>query len=387
MEQIEPSLGRKLAFVSIAIGAFLVLTAALGEATLRWIAPKSDADKLGVKLEGSARVYGLKPNHRSRQTGVMVQTNSLGFRENEYPLQRRPGVRRIVVLGDSFTFGQGVEFQEIYSKRLEAQLNRSGDRYEVINFGIPGYNTTLELATWREVAARFNPDLVILGYVMNDTEQVSLGKSGPTQPAGDSFLNSAHLALREVSMLYKFLAPRLSALMLPFDPRYPVGGTRQILASFEHESAGWAESRDALLELVGEARRAGTPALVVVFPMMVDSYPLEPAHRKVTRFCREHGIEVLDLMSVVLEQKVVSDMVVMLDGHPNGRAHKIFSERIYQHLLHNYALLKNGVEAVARGREAPRPLDHRDERALRALGAGKPQGRGRRFGPPTKWLS
>src|SRR5439155_4993020 len=207
------------------------------------------------------------------------------------------------------------------------------------------------------------------------------------QPAADSFLNSAHLWLRQVSMLYLFLAPRFSALMLPFDPRYPVGGTRQILASFEHESAGWAESRDALLELVGEARRAGTPALVVVFPMMVDSYPLEPAHRKVTRFCREHGIEVLDLMSVVLEQKSVSDMVVMLDGQPNGRAHKIFSERINQHWLHHYALLKNVVEAVARGREAPRPLDHRDERALRALGAGKPQGRGRRFGPATKRLS
>ena len=355
IQDVEPSLGRKLAFSSIAIGLLLILLIALGEAALRWRAPKSDPVKAGLTLEGSARLYGLKPNHRSLQTGVMVQTNSLGFREKEYPVERRSGVHRIVVLGDSYTFGTGVEFHEIYSKRLEAELNRSGERYEVINFGVPGYNTTLEHATLREVAARFDADLVILGYVLNDTERYGLGKGASRQQAGRSIANTVHLALKDASMLYRFLAPRIGALAGPFNARYAVGGTKQILASFEHESAGWVESRNALLDVVREARSFGAPTLVVVFPMMADFYPLKAAHEKITRFCREHGIEVLDLMSVVLEQNV-SDMVVMLDGHPNGRAHKAFAERIYRHLSDNYAPLKKDLDAARRDEARSLPV-------------------------------
>ena len=334
-------MSRRLALVAIAVGGFLVLTAALGEVVLRSIAPKSDADPVGVKLEGSARLWGLKPNHRARKTGVIVQTNSLGFRENEYPLQRRPGVRRIVVLGDSFTFGNGVEFEQTFSKRLEARLNRSAERYEVINFGVPGYNTTLELATWREVAARFHPDLLILGYVLNDTEQLGSSPAAAAGQAG-SLLDRAHLELQKVSLLYRFLAPRIRVLAGLFNAGNAVGLTGQILRSFESESAGWIESRNALRELAAEARRAGTATLVVVFPMIVDPYPLERAHREVVGFCREQGIEVLDLMSLVLENKA-SDLAVVLDGHPNGRAHEIFGERIYQHLLNAYPALKDAA--------------------------------------------
>ena len=105
---MELSFRRKLALSALAAGFFALLlaaAAALGELVVRQIAPKSDALKLGVKLEGSARLFGLQPNVRTRQTGVMVQTNSLGFREKEYPLERRPGGRRIAVLGDSFAEG------------------------------------------------------------------------------------------------------------------------------------------------------------------------------------------------------------------------------------------------------------------------------------------
>jgi hypothetical protein len=111
MDDVAPSLGRKLAFSALAARLFAVLLAALGEAALRWVPPKSDGVKSGVALEGAARLFGFRPGYRLLQTGVVVQTNLLGSRENEYPVERRPGVRRIVVLGDSFTFGTGVSFR------------------------------------------------------------------------------------------------------------------------------------------------------------------------------------------------------------------------------------------------------------------------------------
>ena len=356
-EDKELSRGRKIAFSCTAIALFLVVLAALGEAAVRFIMPKSDAVKLGIKLEGSARLYGLQSNHRSVQTGVVVQTNSMGFREKEYPIERRPGVRRIAVIGDSYTFGYGVEFPEIFSKRLENELNRSAGPYEVINFGVPGYNTSVELATFRESSAQFKPDLVIVGYVLNDTEiqDQDRSKDAAGGEGGTSIVNAAHLAVKDVSMLYRFIAPKLGALAgTLFNARYAVGGTKEIIRSFEDDAPGWVESRNALLEIAEEARRIGAPTLVVVFPMMVDSYPLAAAHHKITAFCRKHGIAVLDLMSTLEGQKV-SEMVVVLDGHPNGRMHQIFADRIYQYLSHNYAPLRNELEAAQPGVARPMP--------------------------------
>lgn len=302
---------------------------------MRAMAPKSDAVRAGVPLNGSPRLFGLKPNHRGLDTGVLVRTNSYGFREDEYPLARRPGVKRVVVLGDSYTFGTGVAFKETYAKRLEAELNRGAERYEVINFGVPGYNTVLELATWREVARAFEPDFLIIGYVLNDTQRYGAGLPESGEQAGGSLANGAHLALKDASMLYRFVAPKVGALAGRFNARYAVGGTKQIIASFAEDSVGWIGSREALLEIVRDARARGVPALVVVFPMMVDFYPLALAHEAITRFCRQHGIDVLDLMPVVQENNVY-ELVVRLDGHPNGKAHGIFAERIYRWLVDNY---------------------------------------------------
>lgn len=106
-----------------------------------------------------------------------VRLNSQGFRDREFRREKPPGVRRILLIGDSFVYGVGVEEELAIPNRLETQLNRSGQhRYEVFNLGIPGANPT----GYADVARRFasySPDLVLLGfYVDND---VSLGRHGP----------------------------------------------------------------------------------------------------------------------------------------------------------------------------------------------------------------
>ena len=321
---------RKLAFSAVALGVFAVLLLGAGELAVRAIAPKSDGQKLGAPLEGSARLYGLRPNQRALHVGVPVQTNSLGFREKEYPVERRPGVKRIAVLGDSFTFGVGVPFNEVFSKRLEAALNGT----EVINFGVPGYNTTNELATLREVAAKFQPDLVIVGYVLNDAElAMPEGAAGAKPKDQPRLVNRVHVAMKDISMLYRFVTPQLGALAGMFNARYAVGQTNNIIRSFADDAPGWVESRASLKAIHEESRRLGAPMLVVVFPMMVDfaSYPLGAAHARVRQFCESQGIPVLDLLPSFAGRDA-SQLIVLLDGHPNARAHEIFAARILEHL-------------------------------------------------------
>src|SRR6478736_270933 len=59
--------------------------------------------------------------------------NSLGLRNPEVPPRKRPGSVRIVVIGDSFTFGQGCPDEAVFSRRLEAKLNRPDRAVEVVN--------------------------------------------------------------------------------------------------------------------------------------------------------------------------------------------------------------------------------------------------------------
>jgi len=67
--------------------------------------------------------------------------NSLGFREREIVATKTPGKYRIAVIGDSYTYGQGIAEEQRYTNIVEAHLNSSSRSYEVLNFGRPGAET------------------------------------------------------------------------------------------------------------------------------------------------------------------------------------------------------------------------------------------------------
>ena len=113
----------------------------------------------------------LAANYDGWFAGVPAHTNSLGFRDTrEYPLSKAPGTFRILVLGDSVTFGHGALYETSYPYLLEKRLRewRPDVKWEVWNLGIPGYNTAQELAYLNEVGERYAPDLVIVGFFLND---------------------------------------------------------------------------------------------------------------------------------------------------------------------------------------------------------------------------
>ena len=99
--------------------------------------------------------FELKPNYTIKFDGYNVRLpkittisiNSDGFRDKEYPLEKSKNTFRIIILGDSVTSGFGVENNESYPEILEAKLNalNNGINYEVLNFGVWGYGTTVRL--------------------------------------------------------------------------------------------------------------------------------------------------------------------------------------------------------------------------------------------------
>lgn len=166
-----PRFLRKVLF--IALPAFVVaglLSAALVEV---WVRARWD-DKRGTPgfyLSDPVLGQRLAPGYRGWFAGVPVSINSLGFRDDrEYAVEKVPGTFRIIVLGDSVTFGHGTLSSTTYPFLLEQRLKqwRPAVKWEVWNLGVPGYNTSQELAYLREVGERYQPDLVIVGFYPND---------------------------------------------------------------------------------------------------------------------------------------------------------------------------------------------------------------------------
>jgi len=102
---------------------------------------------------------------------AIVHIDSLGRRGPEVSVLRTPGVARVLVLGDSFAFGMGVDEGSLFSTRLGEFLEADGGGpTEVVNMGVLGYATDQELILFEELGMRLSPDVVVLVACDNDFE-------------------------------------------------------------------------------------------------------------------------------------------------------------------------------------------------------------------------
>jgi hypothetical protein len=114
--------------------------------------------------------WRVEPNLRNLEAyrGKVLSTNSRGLRgRTEYGHEKPPEAFRIVVLGDSFTFGEEVGDEETYSHVLQELLPQA----EVLNFGVHGYGHDQMLLYLQEEGLRYKPDLVLLGFLTVDMER------------------------------------------------------------------------------------------------------------------------------------------------------------------------------------------------------------------------
>ena len=123
------------------------------------------------------------PNWTASTSGRRLTINSKGLRDHEYPYEKPPGKKRVLVLGDSYTWGYGVENDAIFTEVLERLLEKDGKPWEVLNSGVSGYGTDQEYLWFKREGVKYQPDLVVVAFfVLNDPNnnigsiQYSLGK-------------------------------------------------------------------------------------------------------------------------------------------------------------------------------------------------------------------
>jgi lysophospholipase L1-like esterase len=123
--------------------------------------------------------YVLAPSQQGWIEDGLVTVNSAGFRGSDIALPKPAGRFRIAVLGDSVTIGMGVADEEAYPAQLERLLHTRfpGRDLDVVNLGVPGYDTRQEVGLLRRNLSRLMPDMVLVGFYTNDVPDVLEGEA------------------------------------------------------------------------------------------------------------------------------------------------------------------------------------------------------------------
>jgi hypothetical protein len=262
---------------------------------------------------------GYAPVNTNRR--FMRPKNARGYRDQERTLAKPPGVHRVVSFGDSFAWGASVEFEDAYPQRLERGLRRRRrEPWQVVNLALPGMNTVDEAAQLETEGMAYGPDLVLLGYVLNDSEDATAAEARRAEEWAEP--KEKPRGALDRSALFRMVSTRLWATA---ENRRRVSGYRSMYAE---DAPGWIAARAALRRMGGLCREKGVPFVVAIFPLfgnpLDDRYPFAEIHAKVGQAAGEAGAKVIDLLPAyrgLRWELLVADGVN--DEHPNEIAHRI----------------------------------------------------------------
>jgi lysophospholipase L1-like esterase len=254
------------------------------------------------------------------------RTNSLGLREPEIPAKNGAKMR-VLVLGDSYTFGWAIEEEETYPSQIQAQLQKEGLSVEIINGGVPAYGTVQEQDFLESIYSKLRPDFLILGFAMNDAEPQRIVPQDPDQIYRSSkswmWEDLKFFWIRKAYPGYQTLHSHLYV----HDGHYLVGFTK--------DSPKWKEAKEALAKINNFCRAHNAELLVLILPDMNshfdDSYQFGLIHNTVMNWAKELKIDAIDVLPA-FRGKNNADYYVEGDGHPNKAANQIIARQAVLYL-------------------------------------------------------
>jgi GDSL-like lipase/acylhydrolase family protein len=346
-------LGRTVVGLVVAAGIFF----AVGEALTR-------VTGLVDRLNGYARTlfeqgpsaelpYRLRPGVSLTLGGIDVRVNAFGLRGPEVAAAPAPGTVRVLVLGDSVVFGQGVAQEDTFPARLAARL---GERWhvpvEALNAGAQGYDTVAEAAFLAGPGFALAPQGVVVGMSLNDYDPAPsydvtgvLTRHTPTAVA-------PALAHSEFLLLLRWLRAwwrgELLAQMLQKrgpEPAVPVANDGMAvldrLVATEHlrfyrdpAPALWTRLHSALVALRDQAAARGMWLVVAIFPEAWQVGVAEPdttPQARLGALCEELGIRCLDLAPAF---QAAGGTLFQDAQHPNARGLALAADVVADALAH-----------------------------------------------------
>ncbi len=242
----------------------------------------------------------MKPGSHYEWQGIPVDINSHGLRGPETTFAKPPHTFRILNLGDSVVMGWGAREEDTYGRQLEGQLNQQGgggQRYEVINAGVPGWNLENALAYFQAEGLKYEPDLVLLELtIVNDIYGQS-ALAAQNRPAPIEWLRANTYFWPFLTVQLRWIEARAAGRerIEVLDPP-----TRsESYFPLDPEAEQWTELWNGVSALHRLARENNAHLALILFPLefqvLDESYSTLPQDLLTAR-ATEAGIPVLNLL-------------------------------------------------------------------------------------------
>jgi hypothetical protein len=261
-------------------------------------------------------------------------TDGRGFRLGEHALAKPAGTVRIAFIGDSYTFGRGVEASRIFSERTAALLEAKlpGRAVETLNFGHPGFNSLRELDALKNVALAYEPDIIVLAFVLNDF-------SAPAETVRfEEELKDLRDRYSPLKALHRH--SRLAAF-LDWSAYQIFSGVGRVHLDYLDGLFDPARNRDlpqqraALEEMVRVIGERG--GVVLFLPYFVRDEPEQEFYIKgkalVEGLCLASGVPFVEVLPLLASKPYYRWWASRLDHHPNAEAHDIIAKALVDVIL------------------------------------------------------
>ncbi len=266
--------------------------------------------------------YELVPDFEGQAHGVLATTNAEGMRDAP-PDPLKP---HIVVLGDSFTFGFKVPQDQTFPHLLEQELQAQGQDYDVLNLAVAGYALKDEVLALEYKGMPWEPDVIIVGYVLNDPE------IEPIQEIPAYFREAEWWQYSHVLRLFARGYKRAQILL---------EGDGDYYRYLHADKTSWASVVNGFAGIKAMAAAGDARVIVLIFPDLWydwENYPYRDIHGQVADLAVRNGFTVIDLTDEFSAYPPAELRVEASDAHPNAIAHRLTTQAILEVLAEKQSL-------------------------------------------------
>jgi len=272
-----------------------------------------------------------------------ITTNAEGLRgTREYAPAKPAGTRRVVLLGDSFVFGFGVEDGETFAARLEA----ADPHLEALNFGVPGYGVDQMLVLYRKIASQYAADVVVVGIYQEDFWRATraFADSGQAKPYF-TLLPDGRLELHNSPVPPPYTLNRgqfpdvIQGGFLSHSRLYQVTERgllrlgKNIHLVDPDTTREWVLGRAILSQLLREIKAGGATPVLMIVPgqSWAGSSRKDSLLKSLQRFAAREKVAFLDLtpaFHAAVASSSLTDYYIDHDWHWNAKGHALAAEQI-----------------------------------------------------------
>jgi len=272
--------------------------------------------------------------------------NSLGLRDPREPHQLR-NKQVVLAIGDSFTHGLGVPYQNSYPAQLEANLQSVYSDVAVVNAGIPGLETNMALNLLKRVYDDYEPKLVILGFHSGDVVQnLQIVDDGINSTVMDDknfkeIIRHSEEHLPKLFLLKEFLRQKTSTFAL-VNYLYKNYIIKYLPPPAEMTSLGAGndfQATEYLLDKMHEFLSSRNTKLVIlsIVPLVrFDAYPYNLLNERLEKYAQSRNVDFINPLKEFSKHSSSELWVSIRDGHYNAEGNRVISEAVMAYLIkHN----------------------------------------------------